>query len=76
MVATGASLALGAGLAVIGALGPALGIGLIGSKVIEGASRQPEIANDLQVKGLIFAALCEALGLGACAVGFKLAGIF
>ncbi len=70
------SMAVGAGLALTGTIGPGIGIGLIGMKVLEGIARQPELANDLLTKGLIFVALCEALGLVACVVSFKLIGIF
>lgn len=69
-------IAVGAGLAVMGVLGPGLGVGYIGGKVAEGAARQPEMANRLMISGLIFAALSEALGLVACLVGLKLAGFF
>jgi len=68
--------AIAAGLAITGILGPGIGVGLVGAKVIEGMARQPEMANDLRTNGLIFAALCEALGLVACIVGLKMAGIF
>ena len=69
-------MATGAGLALVGTLGPGIGVGLVGAKVIEGSARQPEMASNLFINGLIFAALAEALGLIAAVVGFKLAGFF
>lgn len=70
-----ANTAIGAGLAVIGTLGPGVGVGLIGAKAVEGMARQPELTNKLLVNGIVFAALAEALGLIAALVGLKLAGI-
>lgn len=70
-----ANTAIGAGLAVIGTLGPGVGVGLIGAKAVEGMARQPELTNKLLVNGIVFAALSEALGLIAALVGLKLAGI-
>lgn len=59
--------AIGAGLAVIGA---GIGIGLIGSRAMEGMARQPEIAGQIQTGGLILAALVEGAALFAIVVTF------
>ena len=56
-------LAIGAGLAVTGVGGPAIGVGLAASKSLEGMARQPEATGRLLANTLIFAALAEALGL-------------
>ncbi len=40
----------------MGAMGTALGFGLLGGKFLEGAARQPEMAPMLQVKMFILAA--------------------
>ncbi len=56
-------LAIGAGLAVTGVGGPAIGVGLAASKALEGMARQPEATGRLLANTLIFAALAEALGL-------------
>lgn len=45
----------------MGALGTALGFGLLGGKFLEGAARQPEMAAMLQVKMFIIAALLDAV---------------
>ena len=47
---------LGAGLAVIGA---GMGIGRIGGQAVEGMSRQPEAAGNIQTAMIISAALIE-----------------
>ena len=59
--------ALGAGIAVIGA---GLGIGLIGSKAMEGMARQPEVAGRIQTAALILSALVEGVALFAVVVAF------
>ena len=45
MTAIAASILIG-----MGALGTAIGFGLLGGRFLEGAARQPEMANMLQVK--------------------------
>ena len=71
-----ANLAMGAGIAMLGTLGPAIGVGLVGAKVIESSARQPEMTGKLLANGLLFALFSEAMGLCAILVGFKMAGIF
>ncbi len=68
------SIALGAGLAIFGVLGPGIGLGLTAFKALEGMARQPEMADKLFINGLIFAALCESLGLFALIIAFQLVG--
>jgi F-type H+-transporting ATPase subunit c len=63
--------AIGAGLAVIGA---GIGIGLIGSRAMEGMARQPEIAGQIQTAALILAALVEGATLFAIVVAFVIQG--
>ena len=45
----------------IGALGTAIGFGILGGKFLEGAARQPEMAPMLQVKMFIVAGLLDAV---------------
>ena len=52
MTAIAASILIG-----MGALGTAIGFGLLGGRFLEGAARQPEMANMLQVKLFIVAGL-------------------
>ena len=59
--------AIGAGLAVIGA---GIGIGLIGSRAMDGMARQPEIAGNIQTAALILAAFVEGATLFAIVVAF------
>ena len=60
--------ALGAGLVILGA---GLGIGRIGGSAVEGMSRQPEAAGNIQTAMIISAALIEGatfFGLIVCLI--------
>ena len=61
----GSIAAIGAGIAVIGA---GLGIGMIGSRAVEGMARQPEAAGKIQTAMIIAAALVEGVALFAVVV--------
>ncbi|HTG53353.1 MAG TPA: ATP synthase F0 subunit C [Gemmatimonadaceae bacterium] len=56
---------IGAGIALIGA---GIGIGRIGGQVADGMARQPEKAGQIQIAGLIFAALVEGAALFALVI--------
>ena len=58
---------IGYGLA---ALGPGIGIGLIGAKNQEATARQPELKGYLRVNMFLSIAFTEALGLLGFVVGF------
>lgn len=45
----------------MGALGTAIGFGLLGGKFLEGSARQPEMIPKLQVKMFIVAGLLDAV---------------
>jgi F-type H+-transporting ATPase subunit c len=45
----------------LGALGTAIGFGMLGGKFLEGAARQPEIVPLLQIKLFIVAGLLDAV---------------
>jgi F-type H+-transporting ATPase subunit c len=45
----------------MGALGTAIGFGLLGGKFLEGAARQPELVPMLQIKMFIVAGLLDAV---------------
>ena len=59
--------AIGYGLA---AIGPAIGVGIVVGKTIEGVAGQPELAGRLQVLMWIGIAFTEALAFVGIAVGF------
>jgi F-type H+-transporting ATPase subunit c len=54
----------------LGALGTAIGFGLLGGKFLEGAARQPELTPALQVKMFIVAGLLDAVAV--VGIGFAL----
>lgn len=47
----------------LGALGTAIGFGLLGGKFLEGAARQPEMVPMLQIKMFIIAGLLDAVSM-------------
>lgn len=57
-------MALGAGLATIGA---GLGIGKVGGAAMEAIARQPEASGDIRLSMIIVAALIEGVALFAVA---------
>lgn len=58
MIMLAVSILIGAG-----ALGTAVGFGLLGGKFLEGAARQPEMIPQLQVKLFIVAGLLDAISM-------------
>ncbi len=68
---TGAFVALGMGLAVIGA---GIGLGSIGSKAMEAIARQPEAVGDIRSNMILMGALVEGAALIAIVMCFLVAG--
>ena len=56
-------------LIAFGALGTAVGFGLLGGKFLEGVARQPELAPQLQVKMFIDAGLLDAVPMIGVGIG-------
>ena len=54
-----------AGVMAFGALMPALGIGLIGSKAVEAIGRNPEAAPKIQTTMILVSAFVEAIAIYA-----------
>ena len=63
-----AMVALATGFNIgLGALGACIGIGIMGSRYLESAARQPELMNALQTKMFLLAGLIDAaflIGVG------------
>ena len=61
-------VAVAAGLIIgLGALGACIGIGVMGSKYLESAARQPELMGELQTKMFLLVGLIDAsfiIGVG------------
>jgi len=67
------SNALAIGLIMgFGTLGPALGIGLIGSKALEAVGRNPEANDKIQTLMILAIAFAEAIGIFALVVALIL----
>ena len=56
----------------LGALGPGLGIGMIGAKAMESIGRNPESAGKLFVPMLLTAAFAEAIAIYALVIAFSI----
>lgn len=58
----------------LGALGTAIGFGILGGKFLEATARQPELASMLQTKFFVIAGLLDAVSM--IGVGISLLLIF
>jgi F-type H+-transporting ATPase subunit c len=56
----------------LGALGPGLGIGMIGAKAMEAIGRNPEAANKILVPMLLACAFAEAIAIYALVIAFSI----
>jgi F-type H+-transporting ATPase subunit c len=63
----GAALAMG-----LGAIGPAIGIGMIGSKAMEAIGRNPEAAGTVQTNMILAIAFAESIGIFALVIALLL----
>jgi len=60
---------IAAALAIsIGAIGPALGIGILGGKAMEALGRNPEARGDIQTNMILAIVFCEAIAIYALVV--------
>ena len=60
---------IGAGLAIgIGAIGPAIGIGILAAKAMEAIGRNPEAAGAIQQNMILAIAFAEAIAIYALVV--------
>ena len=56
----------------LGAIGPAIGIGLIGAKAMESIGRNPEAAGKILVPMLLACAFAEAVAIYALVIAFSI----
>ena len=62
-------LNIGAGIAIgVGAIGPAIGIGMLGAKAMEAIGRNPEAAGQIQSNMILAIAFAEAIAIYALVV--------
>jgi len=63
---------LGAGLAMFGTFGVGLGIGLLGNGAMQGISRNPDAAGDIQINMILAIAFAEAVAIYTLVVALVL----
>lgn len=56
----------------LGAIGAAVGVGILGSKFLEGAARQPELIPMLRTQFFIMMGLVDAVPMIGVGIGFYL----
>ena len=60
--------AVGAGIAMIGALGPGIGIGLLVNGALQAIGRNPDAAGDIQTNMILGIAFAEAVAIYALVI--------
>lgn len=68
----GAFALLGAGIAMVAGIGPAIGQGYAAGKAAEAVGRQPEAQNTILVTTLVTQAVAETTGIYALVIAFML----
>jgi len=56
----------------VGAIGPAIAIGMVGSKAMESIGRNPEAASKILVPMLLACAFAEAIAIYALVIAFSI----
>ncbi len=56
----------------LGAIGPGLGVGMIGAKAVEAVGRNPEASGKVMIIMLIAAAFAEAIAIYALVIAFSI----
>ena len=56
----------------VGAIGPAIAVGMIGSKAMESIGRNPESASKILVPMLLSCAFAEAIAIYALVIAFSI----
>ena len=54
---------IGAGLAMLGAIGAGLGIGILASGAVQGIARNPDASGDIQTNMILGIAFAEAIAI-------------
>jgi ATP synthase F0 subunit c len=63
---------LGAGLAMLGAIGPGIGIGLLAQGAMQGIARNPDASGDIQTNMILAIAFTEAVAIYCLVVALLL----
>lgn len=62
--------AIGAGIAMVGALGPGIGIGLLVQGALQAMGRNPDAANTIQTNMILGIVFTEAIAIYALVIAF------
>ena len=60
----------------LGAIGPGIGIGLLGGRAMEALGRNPEAAGEIQTNMILAIAFAEAIGIYALVVSILIGFVF
>ena len=63
---------LGAGLAMLGAIGPGIGIGMLAQGAMQGIARNPDASGDIQTNMILAIAFTEAVAIYCLVVSLLL----
>jgi len=63
---------LGAGLAMLGAIGPGIGIGMLAQGALQGIARNPDASGDIQTNMILAIAFTEAVAIYCLVVALLL----
>ena len=70
-------LNIGAGLAIgLGAIGPGIGIGMLGAKAMEAIGRNPEAVGTIQTNMILGIAFAEAIAIYALVVAILIKFVY
>lgn len=67
-------IAIGAGLAMLAAIGAGISLGIASGKASESVARNPEASGKIMSTGLIFATLAEVTAIFAFVIAIIIAG--
>ena len=67
--------AVGAGLAMVGALGPGIGVGLLVQGALQGIGRNPDAAGVIQTNMILGIVFAEAIAIYALVVALIILGL-
>jgi ATP synthase F0 subunit c len=68
--------AIGAGLAMVGALGPGIGIGVVVGGAVQGMARNPDFATQLQTNMILGIVFAEAVAIYCLVVALIILFVF
>lgn len=72
----GAAKLIGAGLAMIGALGAGVGIGLVGLGALQGIARNPDVSGELQTNMILGIAFSESIAIYCLVIAMLILFVF